>query len=163
MDGYISQTFGPAGAEQYFTRVLQGPGFNYSLVQLTNSQDWPHAFFITFPVVLGVPPLVLIHGQPAWLLDYHIRNIGTVVPQPIWHPQNPSDAQRYANAVLKMPIFFIHNNRINLGLNLISAAGGDCSALLDATLPAPVGDCSTAYVRIKVGVSIVARPMNIEY
>jgi hypothetical protein len=161
VDGYISRTFGSAGAERYFNRVL--PGSNYNSLQLTNSEHWPDAFFITSPVPPGAPPSLLIAGRPAWLLDYHIRNFGTIVPQPIWRPQNPSDAQRYANVVLMLPIFFVHNNRRDLGLNLIHAAGGDCSEMLGARLPAPIGDRSTTYVRIKVGVSQVARPMNIEY
>ncbi|KAI0255576.1 hypothetical protein BJV78DRAFT_1369259 [Lactifluus subvellereus] len=147
VDGYLSQTFGSEGAEQYFTRLLRG--FNSRLLQPISSQEWPGAFFITTPAVQNAPHSIQINGQPAWLLDYHMRHIGTVVPQFIWRPVNPSDAQRYANSSLNMPIFFVHHNRVTLGLHLIMAAAGDCTTLLGAGNAAPVGDCSTTYVRIK--------------
>ncbi|KAI0299036.1 hypothetical protein B0F90DRAFT_1631775 [Multifurca ochricompacta] len=91
---------------------------------------------------------VLIHGKPAWLLDFAIRQGGTVVPQRIWSPQNPSDAQRYAHVPLNMPIFFVHNDRKNFGLPLLKAIAGDCGTLLGLGTAAPVGDCSTTYIRI---------------
>lgn len=150
VDGYLSQTFGSAGAEQYLTRLLR---VDSRLLQPTNSQEWPQAFFITAPEVQNAPPSIQINGLRAWLLDYYIRNLGTVVPQFIWRPLNPSDAQRYAQSPLNMPIFFVHHDRETLGLRLIMAAAGDCMRLSGAPNAAPVGDCSTTYVRIKVGVS----------
>ncbi|KAI0249605.1 hypothetical protein BJV78DRAFT_1129465 [Lactifluus subvellereus] len=78
-----------------------------------------------------------------------MRPVGTVVPQFIWRLPNPSDAQRYAHSSLNMPIFFVRRNRVNLGLHLIMATAGDCTVLLGAYNAAPVGDCSTTYVRIK--------------
>jgi hypothetical protein len=151
-DGYISQTFGPAGAEQYITRLLRG--FDYQSLEPTNSPQWPGAFFITIPAIQDAPPSIHINGWPAWLLDYHIRSSGTVVPQYIWSPlaSNPPDARRYANVTLNMPIFFVHSNKIDLGLNLIDAAAGECGVLLGAHIAAPLGACSTTKIRIKVGV-----------
>ncbi|KAH9976824.1 hypothetical protein BGW80DRAFT_1202963 [Lactifluus volemus] len=48
-----------------------------------------------------------------------------------------------------MPIFFVHSNRVGLGLSLIHAAAGDCRMLLGGLIEAPVGSCSTTYIRIK--------------
>jgi hypothetical protein len=119
-DGYISRMFGPAGAEQYITHLLRD---DYRSLKSINSPQWPGAFFIT-NVIQNVSPSIHINGWPAWLLDYHIRPSGTVVPQHFWRPNNPSDARRYTNATLNMPIFFVQHNRVDLGLNLIHAARG---------------------------------------
>ncbi|KAI0299037.1 hypothetical protein B0F90DRAFT_1858802 [Multifurca ochricompacta] len=113
-------------------------------MQLTGSHEWPHAFLITSPTVQTTRTSIFIRGQPAWLLDYTILQGGTVVPQRFWSPQNPSDTQ----VPLHMPIFFVHKDRKNFGLPLIRAAAGDCMGLLDARIAAPVGDCSTMYIRI---------------
>jgi len=126
IDGYLAQTFSPRDAESYF---------------------WPHAFVITSPAVRSIPPSLSINGQPAWLLDYAIRQVGTVVPQRPWTPGYPSNSQRYTTS-MKMPIFFIHKDQINLGLPLIKAVAGDCEALLGARAAAPLGNCSSMYIRI---------------
>jgi hypothetical protein len=148
-DSYISRMFGPAGAEQYITHLLGG--FNYELLQPTYSIQRPGTFFFTIPIIQNVAPYIHINGRPAWLLDYQIRSSGTIVPQSIWRPNNPSDARRYINVTLHMPIFFVHMNMVDLGLNLIHAAA-DCGMLLGAHIAAPVGACSSTIVRIKVGV-----------
>ena len=150
VDSYISRMFGPAGAEQYITHLLGG--FDYQSLWPTNSPQFPGAFFITIPFIQNVPPSIHINGLPAWLLDYQIRFSGTVVPQYIWQPKNASDARRSTNVTLKMPIFFVHNNRVDLGLSLINAAAGGCGMLLGARIAAPVGVCNTTYIRITVGV-----------
>jgi hypothetical protein len=160
VDGYISRTFGPAGAEQYITHLLGG--FNYQSLQPIVAQQWPGAFLITIPVIQNVLPFTHINGRAAWLLDYQIRSSGTVVPQYIWRPNNPSDARRYTNATYHMPIFFVHSNRVGLGLSLIHAAAGDCRMLLGGLIAAPVGSCSTTYIRIKVGVFPTRTSDNIE-
>jgi hypothetical protein len=147
IDGNIAQTFGPESAAEYFARLLR---VDVRSLRPIGTQEWPHAFFITSPAVEDAPPSAHIGGRPAWLLDYAIRQIGTVVPQRIWSAQNPSDAQRYGNAQLNMPIFFVHNDRVNLGLPQPRAVAGDCAMLLGANATAPVGDCSTTYIRINV-------------
>ncbi|KAH9976822.1 hypothetical protein BGW80DRAFT_1250275 [Lactifluus volemus] len=121
-----------------------GPAVNSS----HRSQEWAHAFFITNPVVQNSAPSIHTDGQPAWLLDYAIQDVGTVVPQHIWSAQNPSDVKRYGNVPLNMPIFFVHKNRINLGLPLLGAAAGNCTTLLSPGAAAPVGDGSTTCIRI---------------
>jgi hypothetical protein len=147
IDGNIAQTFGPETAGEYFTRLLR---VDSRLLQPVETQEWPNAFFITSPEVQNAPPSTQIDGQPAWLLDYAIQQVGTVVPQRIWSAQHPADAQRYGNAPLNMPLFFVQGNRVNLGLPQPTAAGGVCSMLLGADAVAPLGDCTTTYIRINV-------------
>ncbi|KAH9955294.1 hypothetical protein BC827DRAFT_1141722 [Russula dissimulans] len=117
-------------------------------LRLNLSQEWPQAFFITNPVVQNARPSLSINGQPAWLLDYAIRQVGTTIPQRVWSPGNPSDSQRHTNVSLNMPIFFVHKDRVNLGLPLLKAALGNCEMLLGASSAAPVGDSTTTYIRI---------------
>jgi len=147
--GYIARTLEPFDAAQYFTRLLH---MDERFLQPIFPQEWPNAFFITSPVVHNPAPAILIGNHPAWLLDYVLRNNGTVVPQRIWSPGTPSDALRYNNVALNMPIFFVNNDRETLGLRLINAAAGDCMSLLNARVAAPVGNCHTTSIRIKVSV-----------
>ncbi|KAH9955295.1 hypothetical protein BC827DRAFT_1158308 [Russula dissimulans] len=144
IDGYLAQTFGPRDAESYFVRLLR---VDARLLRPTVPQECPHAFVITSPAVRSIPPSLSINGQPAWLLDYAIRQVGTVVPQRPWTPGYPPNSQRYTTS-MKMPIFFIHKDRINLGLPLIQAVAGDCEMLLGASAAAPLGNCSSMYIRI---------------
>jgi len=48
-----------------------------------------------------------------------------------------------------MPIFFVHNDRMTLGLQLVSAAAGHCVGLMNGRATAPVGACHTTSIRIK--------------
>jgi len=86
-----------------------------------------------------------------------VRNYGTVVPQGIWSLDTATDAQRYNNAALNMPIFFVHNDRRTLGLHLVSAAAGHCVGLMDGRAVAQVGACHTTSIRIKVSESQLMR------
>jgi hypothetical protein len=158
IDGNISQTFGPEGATQYFARLLR---MDPRSIRITGSQEWARAFFITNPVVQNGPPSVRIDERPAWLLDYAIQDVGTVVPQHIWSAPNASDAKRYGNVPLNMPIFFVHKNRVNLGLPLLRAAAGNCMTLLSVGAAAPVGDGSTTYIRINVSIFHVVHPIKL--
>lgn len=145
VDGNLAQMFHPEGAASYFARLLR---VDARSLRPTISHEWPHAFFITGHAV-NAPPSILINGVPAWLLDYAIRQVGTIVPQRIW---SPSDPQRYVNVSLNMPIFFAHRDRVNLGLPLLTAAAGHCTTLLGAGTTTPVGDCSTMYIRMNVSI-----------
>ncbi|KAH9044858.1 hypothetical protein EDB84DRAFT_1558939 [Lactarius hengduanensis] len=114
--------------------------------ELTGDPQWPFAFFILHPPASRVHHFAIVQGRHAWLLDYAIRHGGTVVQQRIWAPQN--EAQRHAHVPLNMPIFFIHSDRVTLGLPIVSAATRDPTTLLDTGKAAPVGDCSTTFIRI---------------
>ena len=135
-------------APEYITHVLH---FNEHDIQLVASNG---AFLLIHPAVQNVHPITYINtasgNRPAWLLDYIVRNIGTVVPQRLWTPSNPADAQRYATVPLHMPIFFVMNGTVGLPLN--QATAGDCAALLNARQLAPIGDRSTTTIRITVSI-----------
>ena len=147
--GYIARTLEPRDTAQYLTRLLR---MDEHLIQLTFTQEWPGAFIITHPVTNG----------PALPVDYVLQNYGTVVPQRIWSPGTRSDAQRYNNVSLNMPIFFLQNDRKTLGLLLVNAAAGDCMGLLNARAPALVGNPHTITIRIKVSVSENDYPIDFE-
>jgi len=145
IDGYLAQMFGPKGVGSYLLRLL---GVEARSLRLNVSQEWPQAFFLTSPMVQNARPAISINGQSAWLLDYAIRQVGTIIPQRAWSPGHPSDIQRHANLSLNMPIFFVQSDRVNLGLPLLKVAVGNCGMLQGASAAAPVGDCTTTYIRI---------------
>ena len=164
IDGNLAHMFGPEGAAIYFARLLK---VDARSLRPTMSQEWPHAFFITSPTVqqnttTSTPPTTLyyINRQPAHLLDYTIRQVGTIVPQGIWPPGNTSSADSpsrsaKSGATLNMPIFFVGVDRISLGLPLADAvAEGDRAPLQGASSPAPIGHGSTVYIRITVSLNI---------
>ncbi|KAI9511240.1 hypothetical protein F5148DRAFT_975528 [Russula earlei] len=145
VDGNIAQMFGPESASLYFSRLL---GVEARFLRPTVSQEWPRAFFLTSPAVQNARPSFFINGQPAWLLDYAIGPVGTVVPQRIWSSGGLTDTQRQSNASLNMPIFFVRDDLVGLGLPLLDALSGDRAMLRGAGEGAPVGDSSTTYIRI---------------
>ena len=145
-NGYISLTLGAEQAPGYFTHLLH---FNEHHFQLAVSND---AFLLLHPALQNVHPITYLGNRPAWLLDYMLRGVGTVVQQRRWSPAATADAQRYGTAPLNMPIFLLQRDRTTLGLPLNQAASGDCTALLDPRLPAPVGQCSTTFIRIMVSI-----------
>ena len=110
-------------------------------------------FLLLHPAVQNAHPTTLVGNRHAWLLDYMLRDVGTVVPQRLWTPSATSDAQRYGTVPLNMPIFFVQRDRATLGLPLNQAASGNCSALLNARHPAPVGLRHTTFIRIMVSIS----------
>jgi hypothetical protein len=133
-------------APGYFTHLLH---FNERNVQLVASNG---AFLLLYPAVQNVRPITYIGNRPAWLLDYMLRDVGTVVSQRLWSPAATSDAERYGTVPLNMPIFFVQRDRMTLGLPLNEAASGNCSVLLNASLPAPVGLYHTTFIRILVSI-----------
>jgi hypothetical protein len=145
IDGNIAQMFSPEGAARFFARLL---GVDLPSLRPTLSQEGLHAFFITSSAVQSARPLAL-DGRP---LDYAISQAGTVVPQRMWSSGVPSDSQCHANASLNMPVFFVHNDRATLGLPLLKAVQGSRATLLGADDIAPIGNGSTMYIRVNVGV-----------
>ena len=137
---------GAMQAPRYFTQLLR---FDEHNIQLAVSSG---AFLLLHPVVENVRPITHIGNSPAWLLDYMLRDVGTVVPQRLWAPTTTSDAQRYGTVPLNMPIFFIQRDRTTLGLPLNQAASGNCSVILDARDKAPVGDCNKIFIHIIVSI-----------
>jgi hypothetical protein len=143
IDGYVSNMFGPKGAEDYHASLL---GRASQHIQWFILPAFPGIFFAT-------PPPMVQSGQQAWAIDYVIKDkdTGPVIPQQIWTPRKSADAQRYVhNEQLRPPIFFVHKDGRGLGLSLIDAAGGNCMSLRDADKPAGVGTTTHAQIRINV-------------
>ena len=149
VDGNIAQMFSPQGAMRYFTHLL---GVDVRSLRPTVFLEPPHPFFITSPAAANVRPSLAINGRP---LDYAISQAGTVVPQRMWSPGSPMDPNRQANVSLNMPIFFVHNDRVTLGLPLLRAVAGDCTTLLGAGDTAPIGNGSTMYIRINESIFLL--------
>ena len=147
IDGYISQMFGSEGAATYFARLLQ---VNTATLRplLITSPEWPSMFFICNPLMPLACPFATINGQPAWLLDFTIKSIGTVVQQRIWAPHN--EVQRHIHGPLNMPIFFVLKDSVTVGLPILTAAARDIMTLRGAGTPAPVGEGSSTLIRINV-------------
>jgi hypothetical protein len=165
VDSNLAHMFGPEGAATYFARLLKV--LDVRSLRPTTSPEWPHAFFITSPPSTAVTaqqdnnaaaaaaaaPTIYINRRPAYLLDYTIRQVGTVVPQGIWPPGNNTSSPKAASLNLNMPIFFVGMDRISLGLPLPSAiAEGDRAPLQGASSPAQIGHGSTTYIRITVSI-----------
>ena len=154
IDGNIANMFGQEGATAYFSRLLQ---VDLRSLRFIPTKEWPSAFLICNPQVPHARPFTITRGNPAWLLDFEIRPIGTVVQQRIWAPVPQNEAQRLpvAHAPLNMPIFFVLNDHVTLGLPIVSAAARDHMTLRGAGTPAPVGECSTTFIRINVRVALM--------
>ena len=125
-----------------------------ALINIIPTKEWPSAFLIGNPQVPHACPFTITHGNPAWLLDFAVRPIGTVIQQRIWAPvpQNEAQCLPVAHAPLNMPIFFVLNDYVTLGLPIVSAAARDHMTLRGAGMPAPVGKCSTTFIHINVRV-----------
>jgi hypothetical protein len=157
VDSNIAHMFGPEGAAIYFARLLKA---DVRSLHPTMTPEWPHAFFITSPTAQqnAAPPTLYINQRPAHLLDYTIRQVGTVVPQGIWPSGNASadTPSRSGSATslrsnLNMPIFLVGMDRVSLGLPLpFAIAEGDRAPLQGASSPAQIGSTSTTYIRITV-------------
>ena len=132
---------------RFFSRLL-GVDPRFLRPTVSHWQERPHAFFIASPDVQGTPSFAT-NGR---LLDYVISQAGTVVPQRMFLG-NPTEAQRWSNGLLNMPIFFVHNDRVTLGLSLPGAVGVSQTMLLNAANAAPLRDNSTLYIRINASLS----------
>jgi len=142
VDGNIAQMFSPEDATRYFARFF---GIDVRSLRPTASQEPPHPFVITTSATQNACPCLVVNDRP---LDYAISQAGTIVPQRMWSPANPADAQHFPNISLNMPIFFLHDDRVTLGLPLLKALKGVRALLQGADDTAPVGSCSTMYIRI---------------
>ena len=141
-----SLLLGTVQAQGYFSHLLR---FDERVFQLVVSDG---SFLLLYPALQDVRPITCIGNRLAWLLDYMLRDVGTVVSQRLWSPAATADAQRYSTVPLHMPIFFVQGDPTTIGLPLNHAASGQCSAILNARLPAPVGSGHTTFLRIMVSI-----------
>jgi len=141
-DGYISHMFGSENTRAYFARLLHA---NPCTLRFNTNPEWPSMFLICNPQ-MAQRPFGFICEHPAWLLDFNINPIGTVVQQRIWAPQNVP--QRHPPELLNMPIFCALNDGVTLGLPVVSAGARDHMTLHGAGTTAPVGEYATTFIRI---------------
>ncbi|KAI0295611.1 hypothetical protein B0F90DRAFT_1670073 [Multifurca ochricompacta] len=140
IDGYLAQMLGSRAAEAYHALMV---GRSAALIQSYTDERWPGCFLAAPPYGPDVDPY---NPPPPLVVDIVINEIGTVVKQKVWTPQNPSEVQRYVRELFP-PIFFFKQDG-SLGLSLIHAAAGDCTSLRDASSVAPVGTSAHAQIRI---------------
>jgi hypothetical protein len=120
-------------------------------VALTAIQAFSHlgAFYVWNQPTIWIQPPLNFNGRPGWLLDYHIRPGGSIVPQRILLPGGQGDWRRYVEQTrLQMPIFFVNADG-TLGVPIMNAVAGLMS-LRGAREPAPFGDKTTTKIRINV-------------
>ncbi|KAI9511587.1 hypothetical protein F5148DRAFT_1146751 [Russula earlei] len=142
--GYISNTFGPQPAESYQMILFK---VDPRVVVAFRHHSHPGAYFVYIQPSLPSPSQLMTNNGPAWLLDYAVRDGGSVVPQQIWFPQGHGDWRRYVEqAEFHIPVFFTNADGA-LGVPVVNAAGGHMT-LLDANQPAPLGDRTTTKIRI---------------
>ena len=143
IDGYVSQMFGPRDAEAYFSSLLMSKPQH-----IQRHTVLPEGIFS-----VAAPPGLESnqHNQEAWAIDYAINDMGRVIPQQIWSPRKPADAQRHGHhEQLRPPIFFAHKDDRSVGLFLREAAAGNCIRLRGAEQAARVGPSSHVQIRINV-------------
>jgi hypothetical protein len=124
---------GPLEAERYFNRLLRLCGRPFHPITIR-------------PAVKHAQPSTDIANGRALLLDFILRDYGTVVPQSIFSP-------KHAIRMLNMPIFFVHGENGVLGLPLAHAATGSCK-VLNGRAPAPVGNGDAARIQVRIRVSV---------
>ena len=154
IDGYISQSFGPDSAKDYFYHLLKTnqSGLNQSCQTLLRPDGSGVCFVVkTIPANISPTPYMQDrNGLSLWLIDYSIARMGTVIPQARWSPENVNDHRLHvAEAILQMPIFFVQQNGY-LGLSLDDAVNGRNHTLRDAGLQAQLGGKAITYIRIGV-------------
>ncbi|KAI9510125.1 hypothetical protein F5148DRAFT_640665 [Russula earlei] len=140
IDGYIAHMFGPQDAEAYHASLLRTEP---RLIQwhASGSEFLGHFF--------AAPPAGLESHQQDWVIDLATKDTGLVIPQQIWAPRKPSDAQRYVyHEQLRPPIFFIHKDGESLGIPVTEAAAGNCMHLRGADQAAAVGPTNHTQIRI---------------
>ena len=142
-DGYIAYTFTPQAAASYYAILFK--------VDSSAVRAFHHlgAFYVwNRPTTWTQLPLN-VNGRHGWLLDYHIRPGGSVVPQQIWSPLAQGDWLRYVErARLQTPLFFVNADG-TLGVPIVNAVSGQI-CLRGGGEPAPFGDKATTKIRICV-------------
>ena len=148
LDGYTAHTFTPKDAEMYLVGLLKRAHPR----QIQWRTDVTGA-------ILAAPPAGLMSDQRDWVIDYAVRDTGSVIRQKIWTPRQMSDeVRRVDHEQLNCPIFFIHNNGQDLGIPLIEATRGNCMSLRDAEEAAPVGRSTHIQIRINVSLILMFMP-----
>ena len=145
IDGFISKTFSPQDAHNFFALLLGTPHF-LQYYHISYAQGiWYIRRDVPSPSP-GVP------SQRFLLpLDFNARlTQGTVVPQSRWTPADEVDIRRHVEeATLQLPIFFVHLNGA-VGFWLPDVLQGRDHDLCNRDNEAPLGGRTTTHVRINV-------------
>jgi hypothetical protein len=150
VDGYVSRTFQPGRAAQYFLNLLKRNSLS-SVEALSLPYREGH-FFIVGPITQDIPRQPEPVYTSSRLLDRAIVGRGSVVPQTMWPPHTVTDRRLHVEeAVLQMPIFF-ESVKGTLDISLEDVASGRCHALRGAQEFAPLGGKTTTLIRIWVNV-----------
>jgi len=142
--GYISYMFSPQPAKLYLASLFKtDPPRVYEY----HFERWPSAFVVFHSPMVYSPPVFMMSGQNAWVLDYVVRSGGSVVPQQLWSPKGQGDWRRYVEqADFYMPVFFINVDG-TLGVPVVDAVAGLMS-LQGGTQPPPLGNKTATKIRI---------------
>ena len=148
-DGYIPYTCNPRVAEFFLVHLLFKVE-NTASIEVIRDPFGSGAFFVFNHPSRFSPPPFTINGRSAWVLDYHVRTGGSVVPQELWpRAFRQGDRRLYVeHAQFRIPIFFVDING-GLGVPVMNAAAGYMQ-LRDADLPPSLADKTTVKIRIRV-------------
>jgi hypothetical protein len=145
IDGFISNTFSPQDAHNFFALLLGTRNF---LQQYHVS----YAQGIWYIVRNVPPPSPGLPSQSFLLpLDFTVElTQGTIVPQRRWTPADEVDIRRHVEeATLQLPIFFVHING-GVGFSLLDILQGRDRDLRNRDSEAPLGGRTTTHIRINV-------------
>ena len=145
IDGFISSTFSPQEAHDFFAHLLGTPNF-LQHYHISYAQD-------VWYIMRTVPSPSSGLSCQNWLLplDFNIKvTQGAVVPQRRWTPADEVDIRRHvAEAKLQLPIFFIHLNG-GVGFWLPDILQGRDRDLCNRDSEALLGGLTSTHIRIDV-------------
>ncbi|KAH9051297.1 hypothetical protein EDB83DRAFT_1301143 [Lactarius deliciosus] len=147
VDGFVSQTFKPEDANNYFMLLLRTPPSQHFL-RYYGIVYHQGAWYITRNAnLVGTSPGVPLQTTP--LLDYSSSGTqGTILPQRRWSPADEVDVRRHVEgANLQLPIYFVNTNG-SIGFPLPDILRGCDRDLHNANSFATLGGRSTTHIRI---------------
>jgi hypothetical protein len=143
VDGFISNTFSPQGADDFLALLLKTSDF---LRHISYSKG-------VWYIIRNVQPPSLGVSTPNYSLplDYSVRTTqGTVIPQDRWIPTDKVDIRRHVEGgALQLPIFF-RNRCGGIGFWLPDILQGRHHDLYNGDRKAPLGGKTTTHIRINV-------------
>ena len=87
--GHISYAFTRL-AKNFLAKLLFKVG-NSALIEAIRDPSGNDAYFVFNQPSHYSPPTLTMHGHGAWVLDYNVRQGGSVVLQELWVPQGQGD------------------------------------------------------------------------
>src|SRR6267142_4906087 len=145
VDGFISNTFSPRDAHNFFALLLGTPDF-LQHYHISYAQGMWYIMRNVPPPSPGLPSQSLLLP-----LDFNVAlTQGTVVTQRRWTPADEVDIRRHVEeATLQLPAFFVHLNG-GVGFWLPDILQGRDRELCNRDSEAPLGGRTTTHIRINV-------------